>query len=209
MYEQDPTVFIIDDDPVICDALTWLLQSVKINSETYDNGQAYLDVYDVARHGCILLDIRMPQMGGFELLKELSKRQNQLPIIFITGHGDVPMAVRAMQEGAMDFVLKPFNDQLLLEKVQKAIVLDQARGQQHMSVSHPTDPLVQKRFNQLTRREKQVMKLVAGGKLNKQIAAELHISESTVEYHRSNVMRKLEVKSLAELIKLTVSYQLV
>jgi two-component system response regulator FixJ len=193
---SEPTVFVVDDDPALCNAVQWLLQSINLNVEIFYNGQTYLDTYDPKRYGCLLLDIRMPIMSGFELLDRLNKLGNRLPIIFITGHGDVPMAVRAMQEGAIDFVLKPFNDQILLEKIQKAIEADKQRKE------HFQDPEIQQRLSKLTARELEVMNFIVDGKLSKQIAFALKISESTVDFHRSNLMRKLQVKSIADLVKI-------
>jgi FixJ family two-component response regulator len=200
MTSLEPTVFLIDDDPALCDAITWLLQSVGLNVVVHNNGQDYLATYDPLKPGCILLDIRMPVMGGFELFDELNKRNNRLPVIFITGHGDVPMAVRAMQEGAVDFILKPFNDQLLLEKVQKAIAIDKEKR------SKSIDSDSAKRLQQLTIREQEVLEKIVAGKLSKQIAFDLKISESTVDFHRGNLMRKMKVKTIAELVKLHVLY---
>ncbi len=192
----EPTVFVIDDDPTICEALKWLLESIQLHVETYSNGQAYLQAHTNQHHGCLLVDIRMPVMGGFELLEALNQQHNPIPLIFITGHGDVPMAVRAMQAGAMDFILKPFNDQLLLEKVQKAIALDKKRCSQVTQIDWP------KRLAQLTTREREVLELIVAGQHNKEIAYNLNISLSTVEFHRANIMRKLQVRSIAELVKL-------
>ena len=140
----------------------------------------------------------MPVMGGLELFEELNSRRYRLPVIFITGHGDVPMAVGAMQNGAFDFILKPFNDQLLIQKVQKALAEDKKRREQY------PDPEIMERLHQLTSRENEVARLILAGKLNKEIAYELNISESTVDFHRGNLMRKLKIKTVAELVKLFV-----
>lgn len=195
MKTLEPTVFVIDDDAASCDAISWLLQSVNLRVKTFPNGKVYLDEYNSKTHGCLVVDIRMPVMGGFELLEELNKRHNHLPIIFITGHGDVPMAVRALQEGAIDFVLKPVNDQELLEKIQKAIATDK----KWMETAE--DALVPERISSLTPRELEVWKYISEGRLNKQIAADLNISSATVEFHRANLMRKLKVKTAAQLVK--------
>lgn len=199
--QLEPTVFVVDDDTALCDAISWLLQSVDLKIKVFHNGKDYLQQFDSQQHGCLLIDIRMPVMGGFELFEELNKRNNRLPVIFITGHGDVPMAVRAMQDGAVDFILKPFNDQVLLEKVQKAIALDKERHQKS------ADNGATKRFEQLTAREKEVLDKIVEGKLSKQIAFELKISESTIDFHRGNLMRKMQVKTVAELVKLHVLSQ--
>lgn len=202
MKIPEPTVFVIDDDAVSCDAISWLLQSVNLNVKTFANGQIYLNEYNPKAHGCLVVDIRMPVMGGFELLEELNKRHNHLPIIFMTGHGDVPMAVRALQEGAVDFVLKPVNDQILLEKIQKAIATDRKW------LEAAKDLLVPERIAALTPRELEVWQYITEGKLNKQIAADLNISSATVEFHRANLMRKLKVKTVAQLVKSYFFYTL-
>ena len=193
-----PTVFIIDDDEQIREAVHWLLGSVGLTVESFSNAADFLQVYSPYRSGCIILDVRMPGMSGLELLEELRRRNNPIPVIMMTGHGDVPMAVRAMKAGAIDFVLKPFNDQLLLEQIQKC--LKQSMVQE---VKEPVGKL-NDHFSRLTPREREVLKLVAGGKLNKQIAAELNITISTVELHRSHLKQKLKVRTLAELIRLCV-----
>ena len=198
MMNIKPTVFIIDDDPVICDAINWLLESVNITVMIYYNGQDYLNAYDSNRPGCLLLDIRMPGMGGFELFEELNKQRNRLPVIFMTGHGDVPMAVQAMQQGAVDFILKPFNDEFLLEKVRKAIDLDKEKRERFVDLEGI------KRLEQLTSREREISEKIVAGMRSKQIAFELKISEATVDFHRGNIMRKIQVKTVAELVKLYV-----
>lgn len=199
MATTNPTVFIIDDDPRLREALTCLIESVNLHAESYEDAQAYLARHDPARCGCLLIDIRMPIMSGFELLSNLNKKHNHMPVIFITGHGDVPMAVRAMQAGAVDFILKPFNHQELLEKVQKAIIQDK----QFLLNSSATfiDALAK-----LTRRENEVLKLLTQAKTNKQIAYELGVSYHTIEFHRINLMNKLNVKNIPELIKSYLNY---
>jgi two-component system response regulator FixJ len=199
MFSADPTVFIIDDDPAIREALSCLMQSVFLNVETYQDAQTYLQDYNSKRYGCLLIDIRMPTMSGFELLEQLNKKHNHIPVIFLTGHGDVPMAVRAMQAGAVDFILKPFNHQVLLEKVQKAIAISKV---QHSSSG--SDVLINR--SKLTKRENEVLELIIACKSNKQIAFELNISYYTVEFHRANLMRKLQVKSIAALMKTYLLY---
>jgi FixJ family two-component response regulator len=196
-----PTVFIIDDDPMICQAISWLLESVHLPSETFTDAEAYLAAHDASRQGCLLIDVRMPGISGLELQQRLNALHNPIPILMISGHGDVPMAVRAMQAGAKDFILKPFNDQVLLEKIQAAIAQDIKRSR------HDPSPAIAERFTRLTPREQQVMVEVVAGKLNKQIAANLAISISTVEMHRAKIMQKLEVRTLAELIKTVLEYK--
>lgn len=190
----NPIVYVVDDDPLICQAISWLLSTVSLPVEMFSDAQAFLNIYDTALRGCIIIDVRMPGMSGLELQQELNQRVNAMPILMISGHGDVPMAVRAMQAGAKDFILKPFNDQLLLEKIQAAIKVD-SKNQ-----ILPDTRLIAERFALLTPRERQVLDMVVTGKLNKQIAIELNISISTVEVHRSQVMRKLQVKTLAEVM---------
>lgn len=196
MSDLTPSVFVIDDDQALCQSLRWLLESVGLQVETYNSGASFLEKYNPERRGCLLIDIRMPGMSGLELQEQLIARHNLTPIIFITGHGDVPMAVRAMKAGAVDFITKPFNDQLLLELIQKAIAQDLNRPDIHQQRQYA------ERMAQLTARELEIMKLVVNGKLNKIIAHELGISIKTVELHRAHVMQKMQVKSLAELVKI-------
>lgn len=194
-----PTVFIIDDDVDTLKALLWLLESVGLNVECFKSSISFLETYDASRCGCIITDVRMPLMGGIQLVEQLNLRKNRLPIIVLTGYGDIPMAVNAMKIGAVDFISKPFNDQYLLEQVQKSI--DYNVNQCHL------DPFENnaKRFAGLSKRERQVMKLVTAGKLNKQIAQELYISNSTVEFHRAKMMKKMGAKNLAQLIKISLN----
>lgn len=198
MSITDSIIYLVDDDLALCNSIVWLLQSVNLNVVYFNKAQDFLDNYDPQQHGCLLLDIRMPVMGGLELFEELNSRRYRLPVIFITGHGDVPMAVGAMQDGAFDFILKPFNDQLLIQKVQKALAEDKKRREQY------PDPEIMERLHQLTSRENEVARLILAGKLNKEIAYELNISESTVDFHRGNLMRKLKIRTVAELVKLFV-----
>ena len=195
MSDINSTVFVVDDDPLICQGITWLLESVHLKVETFADAPTFLKHFDPNRFGCLLIDVRMPGMSGLELQQQLNTLNNPIPIIMITGHGDVPMAVRAMQAGAKDFILKPFNDQVLLEKIQALLAEDRKRIQ-----AEPLQ-LINKRYATLTARERQVMNLIVAGKLNKQIAVELKISMSTVELHRAHVMQKMQVRTLADLIK--------
>lgn len=190
-----PTVYVIDDDPALCESLRWLMESIGLKVEVYSNAKDFLTHYHPEMKGCLLVDIRMPGMSGFELQDALIARHNRMPLIMITGHGDIPMAVRALKAGAIDFITKPFNAQQLLEQVQKAINQDSHRPE------IPEYTSLAKRFASLTSREKEVMERVVAGKLNKEIAYELGISLKTVELHRSHVMQKIQVKSLAELVK--------
>jgi two-component system response regulator FixJ len=192
------TVFVIDDDPLIGQAIAWLLETVALKTKIFTDAQAFLDVFKPDMPGCIIIDVRMPGMSGLELQQRLNEQRNPLPVIMISGHGDVPMAVRAMQAGARDFVLKPFNDQVLLEKIQAAITENIKQEKEHPKASA-------QHLASLTPRERQVMEYILAGKLNKQIAGELNISMSTVELHRARVMHKMQAKSLAELVKLVIS----
>lgn len=191
----EPTVFVIDDDPALCESLRWLMESIGLNVQVFTSGKDFIEHYNCEQIGCLLIDIRMPGMNGFELQDALIARHNRMPIIMITGHGDIPMAVRALKAGALDFITKPFNAQQLLEQVQKAINQDTHRPE------IPEYSSLAERFALLTSREKEVMERVVAGKLNKEIAYELGISLKTVELHRSHVMQKIKAKSLAELVK--------
>lgn len=197
-HENDPTVFIIDDDLEMRNSLCWLMGSVQLNFEAFDSAARFLKKYHANQKGCILLDIRMPDISGLELLDILASLKNRLPVIVITGHGDIPMAIRAMKSGAMDFILKPFNDQQLIEQIQKAII-------KNTTISNPhQDKTTMESFSTLTIREQQIMTLIINGKLNKQIAHELNIAVSTVELHRSRMMKKMQAKNIAELVKMSL-----
>lgn len=195
--DDTPTVFIVDDDPAIRFAMQALMDSVNVRHEIFPTGDAFLESIDDHRPGCLVLDIRMPGLGGLELQEELLKRGNTLPIIFITGHGDVPMAVEAMQKGAVDFIQKPFRDQDLLDRIREALKADherRAEQEKHAEVEH--------RLERLTNREREVFDLVVTGKPNKVIAYELGVSQRTVEIHRARVMEKMQARSLADLVKM-------
>ena len=194
---QTPTVFIVDDDAAIRFAMQALMDSVNLRHEIFESGDDFLQKVTEQRPGCLVLDIRMPGLGGLELQEELIKRGNTLPIIFITGHGDVPMAVEAMQKGAVDFIQKPFRDQELLDRIREALATDEERReeqQQHAEVNE--------RLGRLTNREREVFDLVVTGKPNKVIAYELGVSQRTVEIHRARVMEKMQARSLADLVKM-------
>lgn len=190
-----PTVFVVDDDPSIRRALVRLIKSVGCDVETYPTAKEFLDAYD-KRAGCLVLDIRMPGLSGLELQEVLAERQIVLPIIFITGHGDVPMSVRAMKGGAVDFLQKPFNDQELLDAIQRALARDTTL-RQTQALRTEAD----RRVALLTPREHDVFRLVVVGKMNKEIAAHYGISEKTVKVHRARVMEKMQAASLAELVR--------
>lgn len=192
---HDPTVHIVDDDAAVRDSLRWLMESVGLGATTYDSAQAFLRESDNAA-GCLLLDVRLRDMSGLELQRRLLEKGLRLPIIFITGHGEVTMAVQAMKNGAVDFVIKPFDDQQLLDAVQR--VLSRAR---ETSEQNAQRDLVRHRLTSLSPRERQVLDKVIAGKPNKIIASDLNISNKTVEAHRARVMEKMQARSLAELLR--------
>ncbi len=195
-----PTIFCIDDDAALCESVQFLLESVHLRVETFLSAQDFLKNYDVARPGCLLLDVRMPDTNGLELQEQLRKRNITLPIIFITGHGDVPMATKAMKAGAFEFLTKPFHDQTLLDSIQQAIEIDAERRKVLQQRIH-----IAKRIAKLTPREREVMGCVIKGNLNKETAAELDISPKTVELHRAQVMKKMRANSLAELVGMVLA----
>lgn len=195
--KQRPTVFIVDDDAAIRFAMAALMDSVNMQYEIFESADEFLEKVTEQRPGCLVLDIRMPGLGGLELQDELIKRGNTLPIIFITGHGDVPMAVEAMQKGAVDFIQKPFRDQDLLDRIREAIATDEQRREEQQ-----THSVIEARLEKLTKREREVFELVVTGKPNKVIAYELGVSQRTVEIHRARVMEKMEARSLADLVKM-------
>jgi RNA polymerase sigma factor (sigma-70 family) len=195
--KQSPTVFIVDDDAAIRFAMQALMDSVNLNHEIFASADEFLEKVGDQRPGCLVLDIRMPGLGGLELQEELIKRESTLPIIFITGHGDVPMAVEAMQKGAVDFIQKPFRDQELLDRIREALATDEERRE---SQKHHAE--VSSHLERLTNREREVFDLVVTGKPNKVIAYELGVSQRTVEIHRARVMEKMQARSLADLVKM-------
>ena len=196
----EATVFVIDDDPAVRESLQWLIESVGLNVETYSTAQGFLDAFDRDRPGCLVLDVRMPGISGLDLQDQLASQQVRIPVIIITGHADVPMAVRAMKAGVVDFIEKPFSDELLLDRIRAALELD---ARIRVNQSHRTE--VEAYFAQLTPREREVMSMVVAGKSNKQIAAELRLSQKTVEVHRAHVMQKMHAESLAELVQMAVT----
>ena len=199
MDPSQPTVFVVDDDEAVRDSLRVLLKTVGINTETFASGREFLDSYDPDRPGCVVLDIRMPGMSGMELQEQLVVRNAILPVIFITGHGDVPMAVHALRSGAVDFMQKPFSEQALLDRIQQ--VLEQNGRDREKLASREA---IRARMGRLTPRERQVMKLVVDGNANKVIAIDLGIGERTVEIHRARVMEKMEASSLPHLVRMFI-----
>lgn len=199
---MDQTVFIVDDNEAMRDSLALLMKSVGFNHETYADAQEFLDHYDPVTPACLLLDIRMPGASGLELQKKLIDMKQELPIIFITSHGDVPMAVEAMKKGAADFFQKPFRDQALLDRINQ--IFEQTHShQQKLAESRE----VRERMETLTAREQEIINLVVEGLGNKVIAAELGISSRTVELHRAHVMQKMNASSLAHLVQMVLSLE--
>ena len=185
---------IVDDDPAVRDALQWLLRSRSVASRSWDSAGGFLASAGQDLRGCLLLDVRMPGMSGIELFDRLRALNCRLPVIFLTGHGDVPMAVQALKDGAFDFVEKPYDDNALVDKVVGALAHDAERSAREASVNS-----VRNRLAQLTQREQEVMQQILAGKLNKVIADELGIAMRTVEVHRSHIFEKMEVRSAVEL----------
>jgi two-component system response regulator TtrR len=194
------TIYVVDDDEAMRDSLTWLLEGEGYQVACFDSADSFLTKRRDDMRGCIVLDVRMPEMSGLELHEKLDSLGSKLPIIFVTGHGDVPMAVAALQRGACDFIEKPFHNEELLSRIERALELDQ-----QIFTRRSRDDAISHRIKQLTQRENEVMKLVVKGKLNKQIADELDISMKTVEAHRARVMEKMGVRTLAELVKAVMS----
>jgi len=197
--EDKATVFVVDDDEAVRSSLRLLLKSKGIAAVTHASAREFLANYDPEQPGCIILDVRMPGMSGLELQDELNRRGAIIPVIFITGHGDVPMAVEAMQHGAVDFLQKPFSDQDLTDRIQRALAAD-VRNRALLTEKDQ----IRARMSALTRREIQVLRLVTLGKSNKVVAAELGVSQRTVEIHRAHLMEKMEATSLAHLVRMTI-----
>ena len=200
---DDQTVFIVDDDEGVRDGLSLLLSTVGQSCELYECGQEFLEAYEEDKRGCLVLDIRMPRMTGLDLQKKLQELGSTLPIIFITGHGDIPMAVEAMRLGALDFIRKPFREHDLLERINEALNIDQDAYRK----AHDRQILIE-RMSSLSQREQEVFERVAEGHMNKVIAADLGISERTVEVHRGQVMKKLGAKTLAQLVRVKIAADL-
>lgn len=199
MKDKPSTVFVVDDDDAVRTSLRLLLKSVGLPVETYASAQEFLDAYDADRAGCLVLDIRMPGMSGLELQQKLNELHAILPIVFITGHGDVPMAVEAMQHGAVDFIQKPFRDQDLIDRINQALEKDW----ENRDGLRERDA-IRRRIGQLTPREREVLELVTKGKANKVIAGDLDVSQRTVEIHRARVMEKMGASSLAHLVRMVI-----
>ncbi|MFT5924525.1 MAG: two-component system response regulator FixJ [Paraglaciecola sp.] len=200
---SSPVVHVVDDDEAVLDSVGMLLDSIGLKNICYKNAQGFLDSYSETEfdkhNGCILLDIRMPFMSGIECQHRLENMGCRMPIVFVTGHGDVPTAVEAMKNGAAEFIQKPFREQLLIDAIQKALQVNQ-RDQKRLNKVK----LTQVKLATLTHRETQILDAIVTGKANKVIAIELNLSQRTIEVHRAHVMEKMEVKSLAELVKVVI-----
>jgi FixJ family two-component response regulator len=193
-----PTVFIIDDDGGMRRAIHDLVGSVALRAESFASGEEFLGTKQIVRPSCLVLDVRLPQMSGLDFQRRLAESGVQIPIIFITAHGDIPMSVRALKSGAVEFLTKPFRDQDLLDAIQQALERDRI-GQEQQADIHR----LQERYRALTAREQEVMTLVVSGMLNKQIASEIGASEATVKIHRGNVMHKMQAASVVDLVRMS------
>ncbi len=196
---ENQKVYIVDDDADVRDGFGLLMETIGQPYQVYDSALAFLQDFHKGMRGCLVLDIRMPRMSGLDLQQKLTERESLLPIIFITGHGDIPMAVEAMRRGALDFIRKPFREQNLLDRINEALDLEDGK-RRHL---HDRER-VKEQLASLSGRESEVLERVALGKMNKIVAAELGISERTVEVHRSNIMHKLGVQTLAQLVRLKI-----
>ncbi len=192
-----PTVFLVDDDPAVLKSLSRLLRSAGLAFATFASAREFLDRHDPNASGCLVLDVAMPGLNGMELQRALADRGQELAIVFLTGHGDIPMSVQAMKRGAVDFLTKPVHDDDLLKSVRVAIEKDRVQRQQRAEVAE-----IKRRLDTLTPREREVMEHVIGGHLNKQTAADLGTVEKTIKVHRARVMEKMKVQSVAELVHL-------
>ena len=190
-------VFVVDDDPSVRSSLKFLLSSVGLQVESFDSAEAFLQRKPPDAPSCLVLDVRLHGLSGLDFQRELAARNIRIPIVFVTGHGDIPMSVRAMKAGAIEFLTKPYRDQDLLDAVRIALERDRARREQERDL---TD--LQQRFNALTPREQEVISMVVSGMLNKQIAAELGTAENTVKVHRSRAMEKMNAQSFADLVRM-------
>jgi two-component system, LuxR family, response regulator FixJ len=202
MKELTPTVYIVDDDSGVRSSIRVLMKSVGLAAMPFPSAKEFLDAYNVHSPGCLVLDIRMPGMSGLELQEALNERGAVIPVIFITGHGDIPMAVEAMRHGAFDFLQKPFRDQDLIDRIQQALALD---AETRESLREHARTRV--RIGSLTPREREVLDLLTSGKANKMMAQDLGLSQRTVEIHRANVMEKMGAKSVAQLVRMVMDLE--
>lgn len=197
MKEADPIVFVVDDDPLIRDGLRSLIKSVGLHVETFGSSREFMQRRPSDAPGCLVLDVRLPGLSGLDLQRELIESNIHIPIIFMTGHGDIPMSVRAMKNGALEFLTKPVRGQDLLDAVQEAIARDRAARRERAKMAD-----LRTRFDSLTPREREVLDLIVAGLLNKQIAGELNIEEVTIKTHRAHIMQKTQAESLAHLVRM-------
>jgi FixJ family two-component response regulator len=197
MREAESIVFIIDDDPLYRRSSERLVRSVGFDVQSFETARDFMSSRRPNVPSCLILDVRLPGLSGLDLQRVLTEAGVHIPIIFVTGHGDIPMSVQAMKAGAVEFLTKPFRDQALLDAIRQAIGRDQAARQQHARNAE-----LRRRYESLKPREREVFKCVVSGMLNKQIADELGATERTVKFHRGNIMRKMQVKSLAELVRI-------
>jgi len=203
MKRSESRVFIVEDDPSMRNALRNLLRSVGLESQLYTSAQEFLDAEKPEIPSCLVLDVRLPGMSGLDLQKELARADIQMPVIFITAHGDIPKSVRAMKAGAVEFLPKPFRDQDLLDAIQLSLSQDRDRRQREGEIA-----VLEKRLHGLTPREREVFPLVVSGRSNKEIAGEIGISEITVKVHRGNLMRKMQATSFAELLRMSADLKI-
>ena len=200
---QEQVVYVVDDDRGMLDSTVWLLESVGISALPFTNGRDFLAACDPARPGCVLLDVRMPGMGGLNVQEEMRARGLELPVIFVSGHADVPIVVRAFKAGAVDFIEKPYNEQLLLDSVQRALSRDDRRATGGSRAALPTRP------DSLTQRERDVLLPLVQGYTTKEIARQLDISVKTVDLYRSRVMKRMEAERLSDLVGMAIAARLV
>jgi RNA polymerase sigma factor (sigma-70 family) len=203
MKRPESRVFVVEDDPSMRNALKNLLRSVGLESQSYASAQEFLDAEKPDVPSCLILDVRLPGMSGLDLQKELASADIQIPVIFITAHGDIPMSVRAMKAGAVEFLPKPFRDQDLLDAIQASLTQDRDRRHRDREIA-----VLQKRLQELTPRERQVFPLVVSGRSNKEIAGQIGVSEITVKVHRGNLMRKMQATSFAELLRMSADLKI-